>query len=60
VFGVLLLGTLENGLSVSGVQPYRQQIITGVILVVVMGLDRIRQVGLGAGLRRLRPRSSPT
>lgn len=58
VFGVLLLGTLENGLSVSGVAPYWQQIITGLILVAVVALDRIQQGGFKPTLRRLlRPRS---
>jgi ribose/xylose/arabinose/galactoside ABC-type transport system permease subunit len=54
VFGVLLLGTLENGLSVSGVAPYWQQIITGIILVAVVALDRFQQGGLRPNLRRLR------
>jgi ribose/xylose/arabinose/galactoside ABC-type transport system permease subunit len=53
VFGVLLLGTLENGLSVSGVAPYWQQIITGVILVAVVALDRIQQGGFKPTIRRL-------
>lgn len=53
VFGVLLLGTLENGLSVSGVAPYWQQIITGVILVAVVALDRIQQGGFRPTIRRL-------
>lgn len=53
VFGVLLLGTLENGLSVSGVAPYWQQIITGVILVSVVALDRIQQGGFKPTMRRL-------
>ncbi len=62
VFGVLLLGTLENGLSVSGVAPYWQQIITGVILVSVVALDRIQQGGFKPTIRRLlrSSRGSPT
>lgn len=55
IIGVLLLATLENGLSVSGVQSYWQQIITGVILVAVVMLDRVQQVGWGPAFRRLRP-----
>lgn len=55
IIGVLLLATLENGLSVSGVQSYWQQIITGVILVAVVALDRVQQVGWGHAFRRLRP-----
>jgi len=62
VFGVLLLGTLENGLSVSGVAPYWQQIITGIILVSVVALDRIQQGGFRPTMRRLMrtSRGSPT
>ncbi|HEY2052429.1 MAG TPA: ABC transporter permease [Solirubrobacterales bacterium] len=54
IIGVLLLATLENGLSVSGVQSYWQQIITGVILVAVVTLDRFQQVGFKPAFRRLR------
>lgn len=54
--GVLFLATLENGLSVSGVASYWQQIITGAILVIVVGLDRIQR---GGGLRLRRGRNSP-
>jgi ribose transport system permease protein len=60
IIGVLLLATLENGLSVSGVQTYWQQIITGVILIVVVLLDRIQTVGFKPAFRRLRrPPQSP-
>lgn len=52
--GVLFLATLQQGLSISGVQDYWQQIITGVILVVVVLLDRIQHGGLASiGLGRL-------
>ena len=50
--GVLFLATLQNGLSVSGVADYWQQIISGTILVVVVLLDRIQHGGwrrLGSG-----------
>jgi ribose transport system permease protein len=53
--GVLFLATLQNGLSVSGVADYWQQIISGTILVVVVLLDRIQHGGLAAiGFRGLR------
>jgi len=59
--GVLLLATLENGLSVSGVQSYWQQIITGLILIAVVGLDRVQQVGVRHALRSMMPtRNAPT
>jgi ribose transport system permease protein len=44
--GVLFLATLQNGLSVSGVASYWQQIITGAILVVVVTLDKAQREGL--------------
>jgi ribose transport system permease protein len=51
--GVLFLATLQQGLSVAGVQDYWQQIITGVILVIVVLLDRIQHGGLESiGFRR--------
>ena len=53
--GVAFLATLQQGLSVTGVQDYWQQIITGVILIVVVLLDRVQHGGLAAiGLGRLR------
>ena len=51
--GVLFLATLQQGLSISGVQDYWQQIITGVILVLVVLLDRVQRLGLASiGIRR--------
>jgi ribose transport system permease protein len=64
--GVLFLATLQQGLSISGVQDYWQQIVTGVILVIVVLLDRIQHGGLTSiGLGRLtalraRPESPPS
>jgi ribose/xylose/arabinose/galactoside ABC-type transport system permease subunit len=53
--GVLFLATLQNGLSVSGVPSYWQQIITGAILVVVVTLDKAQREGLRSlGLWRTR------
>jgi predicted ABC-type sugar transport system permease subunit len=50
--GVLFLATLQQGLSISGVQDYWQQIITGVILIVVVLLDRIQRLGFSSlGIR---------
>jgi ribose transport system permease protein len=51
--GVAFLATLQQGLSISGVQDYWQQIITGVILIVVVLLDRVQRLGLASiGIRR--------
>jgi ribose transport system permease protein len=44
--GVLFLATLQNGLSVSGVASFWQQIITGAILIVVVTLDRLGHTGM--------------
>ncbi|MFZ0040838.1 MAG: ABC transporter permease [Solirubrobacteraceae bacterium] len=56
--GVLFIGVLQNGLSLSGVSSYWQQVITGVILVAAVLGDRITVSGGIAGLRtRLRARS---
>lgn len=49
--GVLFLATLQNGLSVSGVQDWWQQIISGGILIVVVTLDLLQRGGL-SGLGR--------
>lgn len=54
--GVLFLATLQNGLSVSGVASFWQQIITGAILLAAILLDRIQRQGLASlGLRVGRP-----
>jgi ribose/xylose/arabinose/galactoside ABC-type transport system permease subunit/non-ribosomal peptide synthetase component E (peptide arylation enzyme) len=58
MIGVLFLGVLQNGLAVSGVQSFWQQVITGAILIAIITLDRVQREGLQSlGLvgRRLRP-----
>jgi ribose transport system permease protein len=65
--GVLFLATLQNGLSVSGVASYWQQIITGAILIIVVASDKAQREGLrslglwraGGGGRRTAPSESP-
>jgi ribose/xylose/arabinose/galactoside ABC-type transport system permease subunit len=58
VLGVLFIGILQNGLSLSGVSSFWQQVITGVILVVAVLGDRISVSGGLAGMRnRMRARS---
>lgn len=39
--GVIFMGVLQNGLSISGVQSFWQQVLTGVVLVVAVLGDRI-------------------
>jgi ribose transport system permease protein len=54
--GVLFLATLQNGLSVSGVESFWQQIITGAILIVAVLLDKAQRDGWSSLARaRLEP-----
>jgi ribose transport system permease protein len=46
---VLFLGSLQNGLDISGVSAFWQQIVTGSVLVVAVGFDQVRK---GLVLRR--------
>lgn len=48
--GVLFLGTLQNGLSLAGISSFWQQVVTGVILVSAILLDRLQ--GSSWGSRR--------
>lgn len=50
--GVLFIGTLQNGLSIAGVSSFWQQVVTGVILIVAVGIDRIQQSPRGLVFRR--------
>ncbi len=51
--GVLFFAVLQNGLSVSGVESFWQQIITGAILIAAVALDRMQRDG-SISFRRLR------
>jgi ribose transport system permease protein len=64
--GVLFIGTLQNGLSISGVSSFWQQLVTGVILILAIAIDLLQQTP-GGRWRRLRrfghgptSRSEPT
>ena len=52
--GVIFLGALQNGLSLNGVSSFWQQIVTGIILVSAVLLDRVGRPAL-ARRRRGRP-----
>jgi ribose/xylose/arabinose/galactoside ABC-type transport system permease subunit len=41
--GVVFIGTLQNGLAIRGVSSFWQQVVTGAILVLAVGFDRIQQ-----------------
>ena len=41
--GVLFIGTLQNGLAIAGVQSFWQQVVTGIILIVAIAIDRLQR-----------------
>lgn len=43
IFGVLILGIFQNGLTITQVDPFWQQIATGTVLLVAVGISQIRQ-----------------
>jgi ribose transport system permease protein len=49
--GVLFIGVLQNGLSLSGIPTYWQQIVTGIILVVAVLGDRLQGSRLRVSMR---------
>jgi ribose/xylose/arabinose/galactoside ABC-type transport system permease subunit len=54
--GVLFLATLQNGLAVAGVASFRQQIITGAILIAAVAVDTFQRNGaLSGALTRWSP-----
>ena len=50
--GVLFIGTLQNGLAIAGVSSFWQQVVTGAILIVAVGIDRLQQNPSGRFTRR--------
>lgn len=50
--GVLFIGTLQNGLSIAGVSSFWQQVVTGVILIMAVAIDRVQQNPSGRFGRR--------
>ncbi|MDX6742410.1 ABC transporter permease [Actinocorallia sp. A-T 12471] len=42
LLGVMFLGVLQNGVTLAGVSPFWSNVVSGVVLVVAIGLDRIR------------------
>ncbi len=43
--GVLILGTLRNGLVINNVNPYWQEIASGIVLIVAVAIDILRSGG---------------
>jgi ribose/xylose/arabinose/galactoside ABC-type transport system permease subunit len=58
ILGVLFIGVLQNGLSLSGAPTYWQQIVTGFILVAAVMGDRIQSHSAWIKLRDRRKRGS--
>lgn len=52
--GVLFLGVVQNGLALTGVSAFWQGTVSGVILIVAIGLGVFRDHGWGGGLKHLR------
>jgi ribose transport system permease protein len=42
LLGVLFLGVLQNGVTLAGVSPFWGNVVSGVVLIVAIGLDRLR------------------
>ncbi len=47
LIGVLILGTLNNGMTLLSVSSYYQQIAQGLVLLIAVGLDQIRIGNIG-------------
>ena len=45
LLGVLIFGTLRNGLVINNVNAYWQQIASGIALVIAVAIDRLRTGG---------------
>jgi len=43
VVGVLIIGVLRNGLNLSGVSPFVQQIVIGVVIALAVAADTLRR-----------------
>jgi ribose transport system permease protein len=45
VVGVFIIGVLRNGLNLTGVSPFIQQVIIGVVIALAVSLDMLRRRG---------------
>jgi ribose transport system permease protein len=59
VIGVLFLGVIQNGLSISGVSTFWQGTVSGLILIAAVGLGVLREHRLRVRRRRLAVSASP-
>lgn len=51
LIGILILGTLNNGMTLLSISAYVQQITLGIVLLLAVGLDQLRVGNLGRFLR---------
>ena len=42
LIGALIMGVLQNGLNLMGVEPFYQQLSIGVVLILAVWLDRVQ------------------
>lgn len=42
LLGVLFLGMLQNGVTLEGISPYWGNVVSGVVLIAAIGIDRLR------------------
>ncbi len=47
LLGVLILGTLNNGMVLLSISSYYQQVAQGLVLLLAVGLDQLRLGGIG-------------
>ncbi len=52
LLGVIFLGVIQNGLSLSGVSTFWQGTVTGLILIMAVGLAQLRQTKLRGKIER--------
>ncbi len=43
VVGVLIIGVLHNGLNLTGVSPFIQQVVIGVVIALAVSSDTLRR-----------------
>jgi ribose transport system permease protein len=48
VIGVLIIGVLSNGLSILGISEFWQQVVNGLIIILVVAIDQWRRRAAGA------------
>jgi ribose/xylose/arabinose/galactoside ABC-type transport system permease subunit len=59
VIGVLFLGVIQNGLTLSSISPYWRGTVNGLVLIVAVGLGLLKDSRLRSRLRLRAPREEP-